>query len=345
MQIPTYSENGGNGNGHKKPFELAPVKTPEQIQAETVRRIAPEVRATVHFARLPAAAKFFFDALLDLTFMHKFGGSGRGKIFISIRDLSQLLQHDKDSIATWRDTLIEHHHVWFREGWPESEWRICAICPPPQTEFQFNERRFIKGKAAALEEVEPGGNLPHTPFFAQNGDSPPISEGFRQSEGKEPVPLAETFRQTDRNLPPDCPTPSARNGGRIPPDCPKPSAGVGEGTPLHCPTPSARRAEGFRHTKETPVGTGGSGAQECVREPGSGSPSTHTVLEFEPLDWKVLARLRPGLAVKMIERAQKFIRDVQESRKPEPNAEEVIAVCKRRIKEIRDWEAGAKRWG
>ena len=69
------SENGnGNGNGHKKPFELSPVKTPEQLAAELVRKQAPEVRRMVHFSRLNASAKFLFDALLDLSFLHCWTG-------------------------------------------------------------------------------------------------------------------------------------------------------------------------------------------------------------------------------------------------------------------------------
>lgn len=217
--------NGANGNGHQKVFQLARVETPEELQAKAARRIAPEIRTSVSFTRLPMAAKGFFSALLDLSFLHCYGGNGRGKIFITVRDLSRLLKHDKDSIAEWRRILINAKVLWYREDWPRSEWRICALCPAPNTDFEYSEEHFIVGKAAALEAVR---SLPPATFSAPNSDSPNETEETRQTRPSDSPTYAETFGQTDRNLPLRGGNPSATSDRNLPSHGGKPSASRGE---------------------------------------------------------------------------------------------------------------------
>lgn len=347
IEIPTAaSENGngnGNGNGHKKPFELAPVKTPEQIAAEATRKIAPEIRRGVHFSRLPAPVKFFFDALLDLSFMHCYGGSGRGKIFITERDLSRLLRHDKDSIAKWRDRLIRERLIWIRKGWPKNEWRICALCPAPETEVRFTEYDNIRGRAAALEPVKGTvRDLPPSPFLPKNGQPPSVSEETGGADGKGAASLSDNFRQTVRELPTDCPTSSDTERGRTRTQCPTTSDKVGEDTPPHCPTPSDSQSEGFRANKETTRRVGGTGGSRSVCSPVAKPSPTHTIPEFEPLDWKMIARLRPKHAEMMVERFKGQIQTIEQSRTPVPDGPAIVAAYKAQIKAVRNWAAGVR---
>lgn len=327
-QTQHHSQNG-NGNGHKKPFELAPVKSAEEIAFEATRKIAPMVRKAVHFSRLPAAAKFFFDALLDLSFLHCYGGSGKGKIFISVRDLSRLLKHDKDSITAWRDLLIKERHVWTRDGWPKSEWRICALCAPPETDFRPSEWSYVMGKAAALED----GSLPTGLFLPQKGNSPSNTEEIGGHDTKTPDKVSDTFPSRVGSLRTDCPVPSPKNGGSLPTDCPVPSAGPGESLPTDQGSEPDSAAGSFRTNKETPEEIR---SKETILTP----PNTHTVPEFEPLDKKTVARLRPALGEKMIELCKQKIFAIEQSRDPIPNSLEVIVAYKRRIKDVKHWVAG-----
>lgn len=275
----THGENGnGNGNSHKKAFELGPVKTPEQIAAEATRKIAPEIRRGVHFSRLPGAAKFFFDALLDLSFMHCYGGSGRGKIFITVRDLSRLLKHHKDSIGIWRDVLIEERLIWVREGWPKSEWRICALCPPPETDYKFGEYQTILGKAAALAPDEVCLDSSHTPFLPKNGDSPRISEGNGHTEPENPATCAGGLGQRVLDSRPACPKPPATKGGFSRTLGPKPPATLSQDSGLYCPKSPATRAEGSGSNKESPGSIGGTGDYKCMA--GGSKTATHTQFRF-----------------------------------------------------------------
>ena len=323
----------GNGNGHQKVFELARVKSPEELQAEAARKTAPEIRTAVSFTRLPMAAKGFFSALLDLSFLHCFGGNGRGKLFITVRDLSRLLKHDKDSISEWRRILVNAKVLYYQEGWPRSEWRICALCPAPNTDFQFSEEHFIVGKAAALEAV---GNLPPATFAGRNGDSPRETEEIATSTRKDSPSLSDTSGQTVRNLPLREGNPSATSGGNLPHTEGNPSAPLGESFRHNGGKVSDSLAETFRTDKETPKEKGSLGAKECV--PGA---ETHApILKFEPLDLKMVPRLRRKIGPEMIERLKEKRFALENSRKPPPNRKQIVAVINSRIRAIKDWMDG-----
>jgi hypothetical protein len=313
----TNGNGHSNGNGHQKVFELARVKSPEELQMESARKTAPEIRTAVSFTKLPMAAKGFFSALLDLSFLHCFGGNGRGKIFITVRDLSRLLKHDKDSISEWRRILVTAGVLWYQEGWPRSEWRICALCPAPNTDFQFSEEHFIVGKAAALEAV---GSLPPATFSAPNIDSPRETEDSRQSEPENSPQLSDTFRHTVRNLPP-------REGS--------PSAPPGESSSHNGGILSDSVAETFRTNKETPKEKGSQGDQECV----PGTPHT-PALKFDPLDLRMVSRLRRTHGKDMIERLKEKRFALENSRKPPANRKATVDAISRRIRDIKDWMDG-----
>ena len=212
-----------NENGNQKPFTLAPIKSPEEIALEGSKRIAPEIRRSVQeLNHMSMSAKGFFAAILDYSYMYSYGGNGRGKLFASIRDLSHWLHHDKDSITSWRDVLVAARVLWVRDGWPKSEWRICALCSPP--EHRGSEYQSIMARASSQEEMslgEQSGNLPHTPPFSENPiktedfghsggqNTPHSAESFRRGGGILPHFLGETFRQTSGRIPTSQGKPSA----------------------------------------------------------------------------------------------------------------------------------------
>jgi hypothetical protein len=344
IEMIAATENGnGNGNGHKKAFEIGPVKTPEQIQAEQTRKIAPEIRRSVHFSRLPAAAKFFYAALLDLSFLHCYGGSGRGKIFITVRDLSRLLKHHKDSIGLWRDMLIEARLIWVREGWPKSEWRICALCPPPETDYKLGEYQTILGRAAALAPDSPEGETvlqsSHTSFLPKNGDSPRISEGNGHTEPENPPTRAGSVGQRVLDSRPACPREQATKGRFSRTLEPAPQDKVSQDPGPLCPKPPATRGQTSGSNKESPRSIGGTGDSKCVA-PGVKSGVTHTVPVFEELDSRTFARLRPKQGEEMIEFCKQRIYAVEQSRTPVLNRAEIIVAYKQRIKAVKNWMAG-----
>lgn len=186
-------------NGRTKAFELAPVKSPEQIESEGKKKLAPEIRSSVFKMRLPAQVKFFFAALLEATFLFKFGGDGRGRIFTNVTKLSRLFKHDPDSITSWRDRLVREKLVWTSHEWPDQEWRICALYPAPE-EYHPRDRDYVLGKAGSLEN-EQTGNLRQGDFLAKPEASPSVSEEIRTCPPKTSVETTEGFRIPYRRFP------------------------------------------------------------------------------------------------------------------------------------------------
>ena len=155
-----HTNGNGNGNGHQKAFVLERPKTAEEIAQESTRKIAPEIRRAVRSMKIPAAAKFLFDAILDDTFMFDFGGDGRGTLLASIHDLAIRYRHDKDSIVKWAGILRDKEVLWFHKCWPWFEWRVTAICPAPQSKASSIQK--IKARASAKRtqsKAESIGNL------------------------------------------------------------------------------------------------------------------------------------------------------------------------------------------
>ena len=142
---------GGNGNGHSKPFELTKPKTPQEIAREKILETMPELRRNCsRDKRLGrcVGAKWLFGQLSDLSFMHRFGGDGFGKIYISIKDLHRIFGHDMESLRKWRNALVSTGWIWFRELWPKSEWGIAAVCKQPELfgGFEYVEQ-IARGEA------------------------------------------------------------------------------------------------------------------------------------------------------------------------------------------------------
>lgn len=297
MQIPQLvSEEPNGGNGHSKPFTLAPVKSPEEIAEEHLRKIAPEIRrAVAEINGLGMPAKGFFSAILDYTFMYRYGGSGRGKLFASVKDLSAWLHHDKDSITAWRDQLEQRGLIWTRDGWPKSEWRICALCPAPAQ--RGTEYQSIMGKAAG-DGQEQSGNLPLSHL---NSISPGKTDVSGRSEGTESPHKAEIFRRGRGNCPLHEGKVSPDRGGNHPQGQGKPSAGPGESIPKSQGKPSAGVADTFPHTKESPVENRRIGDKEGGRH--SPPPATQVQEEVELENWrKTLQDMFPSKRDKLMER-------------------------------------------
>ncbi|MCU0770857.1 MAG: hypothetical protein MUE94_03675 [Verrucomicrobia bacterium] len=264
----------GNGTP-KKVFTLTPAKSAEQIEIEAKWDIAPKIRHSVLAKRLPAAVKMLFCAVLDFSFLHMYGGNGRGKIFISIHTLSDLLRHDRKSIAKWRDRLMEERLIWFRDRWPDPEWRIVAMCPPPD-EFKPREDAYARGKAATYhadedpgdEPRETGGDLPlvsvgarrggdevdyHGNFDAMSNPAPEMGENVPRSGGSSPPKWGKVAPEVGESSP--------RSGGQNPPSWGKVSPSSGEvlpqyggDSPLVRGNPSPTDGDTMDHTRETPLG-------------------------------------------------------------------------------------------
>lgn len=269
-------------NGKNKAFELAPVKTPEQVESETKRKIAPQIRDAVFKMKLQAQVKFFFAALLDITFLYKYGGDGRGRIWTNVQKLSRLFKHDKDSITKWRDRLAEENLIWVSNGWPTQQWRICALYPAPE-DYRPAEEDYILGRAGAAEKEE-SGNLPQGVFLSQNQKSPQISEEIRRSAPKTPAHHAEGIGTVRGNLPHCKGNPSPHNRGNLPQGAPKPSATCAEVLGKGIPIPSALCSDKSRTTKETPIGEFG-GLEAKLEGKGSLPPKIELLKAFKNKAW------------------------------------------------------------
>jgi hypothetical protein len=323
--------SGTNGNGHTKSFEIVPPKTPEEIELESKRKIAPQIRSDVNFSRHPAAVKFFFVALLDLTFLHRFGGDGRGRIFTNVIKLSRILKHHKDSISKWRDYWVAEKLLWVSSGWPRQEWRITPLYPAPSAQTGQDEFDYIVGKAASLQSLErPPGH-----FLPQNGQEALVSEDICSPSPKTPAhkadvvgsggvqhrlsePKPSAVSSTDRRLS-EPTTPATRED----------TNGKGE------PKTPATSADNTLATMETPKEIRSNGAK-------GGGVLTLPIPKFEALDAGMWAKDRIKWGDKQISYLGEKIYGLQNSRKAATNQTDVIAAYKQRIRDIKKWMAGEK---
>ena len=99
-------------------------------------------------------------------------------------------------------------------------------------------------------------------------------------------------------------------------------------------------------TKESPRefgSKGGSFKEVCVAGNAPEAPKPHTqVPNFEPLDLRMAARLRPAWGEKAIDTCKGKIYALEQSRNPIPNRQEVIAAYKQRIKDVKKWMVGER---
>ncbi len=146
------NEFNGNGNGHQKAFELTQPKTAEQIKREALNNMMPQLRRNCsQDQRLKkfVGAKWLFTVLTDNSFMNKFGGDGWGRVYCSLKDLRRLYGHDEDTIAVWRDKLIQTGWIWCQNRWPKCCWGICGACDQPELPFAGQEYMAIMAKTSA----------------------------------------------------------------------------------------------------------------------------------------------------------------------------------------------------
>jgi hypothetical protein len=134
-----------NGNGNAQ-------QTPDEVFQETVRESAPKLRRAVRSMKIPAGAKFLFDAILDDTFMYDFGGDTRGSMIASAKDLAARYGHDDETIKRWASVLIDCGVLHVTKSWPDQEWYITAIRKDPAS--RANMRQRARARAAGLSDPD-----------------------------------------------------------------------------------------------------------------------------------------------------------------------------------------------
>lgn len=209
-----------NSNGHTKAFESVPPKSAEEIALETTRKIAPEIRRGVRSMKIPAQAKFLFDAILDDTFMFEFGGDGHGRLIASVRDLAKRYRHDKDSIIKWATVLRDKEVLWFERCWPFQEWRVTALCAAPDHRASMIQK--IKARASARRhQANKAEGIGVADFSSKNGQSPSKSEGVGVSDGQKPPNKAEGIGASVGRYRSNAPKGSDTNRGKVRSNAPK----------------------------------------------------------------------------------------------------------------------------
>jgi hypothetical protein len=318
-------------NGHQKAFELTPPKTAEEIHRESVNRAMPELRRNCSKdprLRKCVGAKWLFGQLTDLSFLNNYGGDGHGKIYISVRDLSRIFLHDPHTLTAWRDKLIETGWIWVREMWPKSEWGITGVCRQPDLFPVGSEYTRTVAKASGRDShglVEPG----KCEDLKGNGSTNGIANVAEPHAQGVPATSPVSTLYTDGV------NPSYTFGGDV-------HTPNGNGTPA-ASVPAAAAdgskpsgsGDSYSQLKESPMEKGSSGANGGVR------PAL-PIPQFEPLDRTEFMGKRPTQGEQQINYCKEKIRIITETRTPAPNAADVVAVYRARIKEIRKWMAGEK---
>jgi hypothetical protein len=146
-----------NGNGHNdKAFELTRPKSAEEIARESILATMPELRRNCSQDRsLSVGAKWFFGQITDLTFLHRYGGDGFGRVYLSIKDLSRIYGHDTDSFKNWRDELVPRW-LWFQKSWPKACWGVQGVTKQPEL---FSPHPYLSTLAKASKESKGGGPI------------------------------------------------------------------------------------------------------------------------------------------------------------------------------------------
>lgn len=233
-----------NTKEQEKPLELSRPKSPEEIYQEGVRKIAPQLRRAVRQMRIPAGAKFFYDALLDDTFMYDFGGNCHGSMTNSLRRLATRYGHNKDTLKNWSDILIAKEVIWVDDSeWPFRNWHISAIVPQPAA--RANSSQIARAKASAAKERRVSEKPGQSVFAAKNGKSLNVSEEPGQIDPTKPVNLSGDLGQSE----PDSRTHRPKN-----PDNKRPE------NRTHRPNGSARLSEEYGlqqpESSDSPCGNG-----------------------------------------------------------------------------------------
>jgi hypothetical protein len=268
------SENGGNG--HEKPFILAPVKSPEQVALENNKKIAPQIRRAVRGMRMRMQAKFLFDAILDDTFMYDFGGNGHGCMWASIKELAKRYHHDEDSIKKWSSVLIDKEVLWCSRTWPWAEWRITAICPAP--DVRASKAQQAKARASAKKlSGDPTEGVGSDFFLPKNAKSPSKTDGIGSQQPKGSDRETEGIGSQNRRDRIAKPKVSVQNGGQDRFHDPKGSVSRSDTSRLPDPKGSDPKTDAIGSGPQfQPVKTGRSALLET-------SPELETLEKEDPL--------------------------------------------------------------
>lgn len=248
--------NETNQNGHQKAFELVTPRTPEEIAQDSFKTTMPKLRrACSKDSRLRnfVGAKWLFGVLTDNSFLNDHGGDGWGKVYTSLKELHREYGHEEDTLAVWRDKLIETGWIWFQKQWPVSCWGIAGVTRQP--ELFSPHRNFIRVMAKASGQEQPPTTVP----LQQNDKNSNSGHNDR-------IPLADqpsvTVRptasdgQTNRSLrlhqPPELVDVGGQNQLDQPPMTVTPAANDGQNNRED----RVGQTEGAGHTKETPPENG-----------------------------------------------------------------------------------------
>ncbi len=325
----------GNGNGNGKTFVVAAPKSPDQIKWEHDLKIVPQLRRNCSKdRRLSLGAKWLYCQMTDNNFYERFGGDGKGRVYLSLMDLQRIYGHDRETFGKWRDELVNCGWMWFQESWPKACWGIMGLCQQPElfTPPLGQDYMRVMAKASGDLPVNAAGppeNDKTEDFLRNRGENPrhlPVDAATPAGESgntcrQKPQHLRHLQAGIDRQTPQDLPVDAATPAGESRNGCGK-----------NRPTPEAES----RNIEESPIGVRSKGASECV----AADPPTHRIPSFEELDRKVVIRKRPELGNSMIERCQARINALQQSRQPVAGAKEAVAAYRQRIKDVKKWMAG-----
>ncbi|MGO8839495.1 MAG: hypothetical protein ACLP7I_12190 [Limisphaerales bacterium] len=157
------NDNNGNGSGHQKAFELTQPKTSEDIARDSLKAMMPKLRRDC--SRDPrlkkcVGSKWLFGVISDNSFLNDLGGDGWGRVYTSLKDLHRIYGHDEDTLAVWRDKLIETGWIWFQDRWPKSCWGIMGACRQPERFSPHSEFVRVMAKASSGHQPPAAVSLP-----------------------------------------------------------------------------------------------------------------------------------------------------------------------------------------
>lgn len=258
--------HNGNANGNGKAFVLTQPKSAEEIQRDSILSTMPKLRREC--SRDPrlkksVGAKWLFGQISDLSFLHNYGGDGFGKIFISIKDLHRIFDHDEASLTKWRDLLVQTGWIWVEQGWPKSQWGISGVCRQPELFSPHSDYVRTMAKASAAHPKPSGGS-------DQNGKSEDFSLNSRNPQVGHPKDSgapAEPFGSASRSLRVDEPSPSGQTGRKTQADHPEESHCPPGGVTLTTGAFQVGPPNGVPSIRETPIGDRSQGAIEGTKSP------------------------------------------------------------------------------
>jgi hypothetical protein len=240
----------GNGNGKAKPFVLSQPKSPEQLRREAVIAQMPELRRNCsRDKRLGkcVGTKWLFGTISDLTFLHRYGGTGDGRVYISVRDLHRIFGVSRQSITLWREKLEAAGWIWYRELWPKAEWGITAVCAQPEL--------FAPNMEFNRQVAKAGGEAQEVASLREKAESADLGQFGHTSEPEVTMEVASLARgsgQSGQQTGPVWPEEVASLGHKTGPVWPEEVASLANKPGQTGPEKRARVARGSGHIKESP---------------------------------------------------------------------------------------------